>query len=84
LKNAVFWDAFTAVSVIILSGTLCHVVLDRTDVSENIVSIFRIPHVDMIPQLCYHEVAVDHPPHRGTLFIVSWDAFTAISITDAL
>jgi hypothetical protein len=48
------------------SETLYRVALVRTDVSENVSSptsgLLRV-----IPQLCCRGIAVNQPPHRGTL-----------------
>jgi hypothetical protein len=52
-----------------LSGTLCHVALVHTDVSENIASIFRVPWGDRIPQLCYHGInCLSASPKRETMY----------------
>jgi hypothetical protein len=34
-KNTVFWDTFTAIPMMDVSGTLYHVAVVRTDISEN-------------------------------------------------
>jgi hypothetical protein len=43
-------------------GTLYHVALLRTDVSENIASIFRVPQGYRVPQLRYREISVEPLP----------------------
>jgi hypothetical protein len=51
-------------------GTLYHVALDQSGFGECIVSIFRGPCVDRVPQLCHHGNTVIQPLHTRIILMV--------------